>query len=101
MEWIEDFLSDPGQLAALGYGAAALTVSAYAAYRNDFGATDRTTRELEDYLENVDTGPASPVSAWKAFEYRKELEERNTEPEIVGKERIYSDVREAHLYSDD
>lgn len=101
MDWIEELVKDPDQMAALGYGLTTLTLSAYAAYRNDFGAPDRTTKELEDYLEETDTGPMNPVKTWKALEYRKELEERNKEPEIVDDQRIYEDIRETSAYLDD
>ena len=103
MDWIEEFLKDPDHLAALGYGAATLTVSAYTAYRNDFGAPDKTTRELEEYLEEADTGVGNPVQTWKAYEYRKEFEERrmDRQPDLIDDEIIYDDIREESVSSDD
>ncbi len=103
MEWIEEFLSNPEHTAALGYGAVLTAVSAYGAYRNDFGAADETDVELEDYLDKVDPGITSPLKLWKQHEYRKEQNEREDladgtydySPEDTGHEG------EAKVYADD
>lgn len=77
MDWIETALEDPEQLATLGYTAAITATAAYAAHRNDFGASGKTDVELEEYLEEAETGPAHPVKTWKAYEFRKEQESRD------------------------
>jgi len=79
MEWVNEFLSSPSSTVALGSGLVTLAGSTYLAYKNDFGAQGCTSEELENYLEETDTGITSPVSSWKAHEYNKELQERDEE----------------------
>jgi len=76
MDWIETALEDPEQLATLGYTAAMTATAAYAAHRNDFGASGKTDVELEEYLEEAETGPTHPIQTWKAYEFRKEQNSR-------------------------
>ena len=76
MEMVKELLSDPDSLAALGYGAALLSTSAVAAYKNDFGADAKTRKELESYIEENEPSLSDPVDTWKLREYKKELEDR-------------------------
>lgn len=105
MDWIEELVKDPERSLLLGYSAFILGGSAYAAYRNDFGAQDKTRKELDDYLDEVETGLSSPLSTWKAHEYRKERDERNEERNEIDVQKelqeIYDDVQEPVAYSDD
>jgi len=76
MEMIKELLSDPDSWAALGYGAALLSTSAYAAYKNDFGADIKTRKELESYIEENEPSLSNPVDTWRLREYKKEFEDR-------------------------
>ena len=99
MEWVDKFLSNPDQAAALGYGVALTASTFYAVYKNDFGAEDRTTAELKAYLENMDTNKGRPLKMWKGFEYRKELREREGEKEELS-DGLYVE-EERPVYADD
>ena len=77
MEMVKELLSDPDSLAAFGYGAALLSTSAYAAYKNDFGADAKTRKELESYVEETEPSPTNPVDTGRLREYKKELEKRD------------------------
>lgn len=99
MEWVKEVLNDPDALAALGYGAAITTASAYAAYKNDFGASDKTTKELENYIED-ECGLTNPLAAWKSLEYRRELESREDLNES-SLDDVYESHRTASAVSDD
>jgi hypothetical protein len=77
MEMVKELLSDPDSLAAFGYGAALLSTSAYAAYKNDFGADAKTRKELESYVEENEPSLSDPVDTWRYMEYKKELEKRD------------------------
>ena len=76
MDWIETALENPDQLATMGYAAAITATAAYAAHRNDFGAADKTNVELEEYLEEAETGLTNPIQSWKAYEFKKEQNSR-------------------------
>jgi len=79
MELIESLLENPESLSALAYGTATTTAVLYGASKNDFGASGRTDRELESYLEEADTGPHHPLQTYKSWEYRKELNSRDAD----------------------
>jgi len=81
MEEVKELLSNPDQVAAFASGLVTLAGSAYLAYRNDFGASDRTDAELERYLDETETAVTNPLSSWKAWEYSSELDERREETE--------------------
>jgi hypothetical protein len=104
MEWIKELLSNPDQATALGYGAALTAASAYAIYKNDFGAEGRTTAELEDYLDDMDSETTGPLKMWKAHEYRKELQEREKVTEELDTD-LYTENNYAEdeglVYADD
>ena len=93
VDWMDELVKNPEKMAALGYTASITLASVYAAYRNDFGAADRTTREPEQYLEEKDPGLENSVQVWKAHEYRQELQCREELPEV--EENFYDEARSA------
>ena len=98
---MKEFLSNPDQAAAFASGLVSLAGSAYVAYKNDFGAGDRTDAELERYLDEADTGLTSPLSSWKAWEYGNELDERREETEKLADPEYDENDSRLIRYADD
>lgn len=101
MEEVNEFLSNPDQAAAFASGLVALAGSAYVAYKNDFGATDKTDVELETYLDETETGITSPISSWRAWEYSNELDSRQEETERLADPEYEEDSSRLIRYADD
>lgn len=79
MQEVIDLLTeDLETTAALAYAGTTATGAAYLGYKNDFGASGMTTRELNDYLEEH-SGDVGPVKMYKKHVYSKELENREAD----------------------
>lgn len=101
MEEVKEFLNNPDQAAAFASGLVTLAGSAYVAYKNDFGASNRTDAELERYLEEIETGVMNPLSTWKAWEYGNELDKRQEETEKLADPEYDENDSRLIRYADD
>lgn len=77
MQEIIDLLTeDPERTAAMAYAGTSLTGAAYVGYKNDFGASGMTTKELDNYLEENSGLDINPVKMYKKHVFSNERESR-------------------------
>ncbi|MFQ3308550.1 MAG: hypothetical protein ACI977_000791 [Candidatus Nanohaloarchaea archaeon] len=81
-EVIDILTEDPERTTAMVYASASLTGLTYVGYQNDFGASGMTPKDLNNYLEEH-SSDVGPVTLYKKHVYRKELEKREEEGEVL------------------